>query len=205
MRQLQYFLLLSIAALMTSDTPPLVPHLHVACIDLYLHRRAHRQRRRVEVRQHSDAATRVDYWEVHRSQVEAFLDQRQQVCAFAEHRRPDRLVPAGNYPLLVFPRPGRQQQIQLLEVLHLRHRHQIVAAELAHFSFHATLLVSLARITKLRREAPVRAESNEPRRLLSLMAAQDLLTALVRLSYLSTLKTPPKYANANSCASRNAC
>src|SRR5215207_6075428 len=175
MRQLQYFLLLSIAAPMTSYTPPLVPRLNVARIDLHLHRCAHRQRRRVEVRQHSDAATRVDCRKVHRSQVKAFRKQRQQVRALAEHCRSDRLAPPGNHPLVVFPRSSLQQQIQFLQVPYLRHRYQIVPAELAQFSFHATLLMSLARITKLCREPPVRSESDKPCRLLTLMAAQDLL------------------------------
>ena len=51
----------------------------------------------------------------------------------------------------------------------------MVAAKIAPFAFHATLLVTLARVTKLRGISPMRPERYKPLRLLTLMATQDLL------------------------------
>src|ERR1035438_5063426 len=51
----------------------------------------------------------------------------------------------------------------------------MVAPELPSLAFHTALLVPLPRRAELRFESPVRAESDEPHRLLPLMAAQDFL------------------------------
>src|SRR5579871_933860 len=51
----------------------------------------------------------------------------------------------------------------------------MVAPELPSLAFHPTLLVPFPRRAELRFESPVRAESDEPHRLLPLMAAQDFL------------------------------
>ena len=65
-------------------------------------------------------------------------------------------------------------RVQRIEVGDTRHRHQVVAPEIAAFAFNATLLVTLARRAELRGKPPVRAERHEPHRLLPPIAAQDL-------------------------------
>src|SRR5881628_1755230 len=92
-----------------------------------------------------------------------------------DHPRADRLRTTLNDAALVFLRTGHQQQIQLFQIPDFRQRHQMVPPELAPFSFYATLFMPFAWRAKLRLESPVRAESNEPRRLLPLMTPQNLL------------------------------
>src|SRR6266705_4433747 len=92
-----------------------------------------------------------------------------------DHPRADRLRSTLNDAALVFLRTRRQQQVQLLQIPHLLHRYQMVPPELAPFAFYATLFMPFAWRAKLRLESPVRAESNEPRRLLPLMTPQDFL------------------------------
>src|SRR5260370_26057587 len=94
---------------------------------------------------------------------------------FRNHPRADRLRAALNHPVLLLPRSRRQQQIQLLQVLHARNRHQIVPPELASFALDATFLVPLARRAELRLVSPVGAESDKPGRLFALMSSQDFL------------------------------
>jgi hypothetical protein len=58
----------------------------------------------------------------------------------------------------------------------------VVTAEIVNFSFEAALLMAFAGRAELRSILPLRTERDEPRRQLALLAAQDLLYALVRLS-----------------------
>src|SRR5450759_3357025 len=51
----------------------------------------------------------------------------------------------------------------------------MVSAEVAYLAFHTALLVASRRITELCLKAPVRADGDQTLRLLSLMAAQNLL------------------------------
>src|SRR5712692_845886 len=91
------------------------------------------------------------------------------------HRRADWLRMPLNHPALVFLRTRRQQQVQLFQIPDLRHRHQMIPPELPSFAFHTAFLMPLTRRAELRLESPVRTESDEPRRLLPLMAPQDFL------------------------------
>ena len=65
--------------------------------------------------------------------------------------------------------------VQLVQVLRLRNRHQMVPAEVTDFALDSALFVAPRRIAELRLESPVRAKSNQALRLLSLMPAQNLL------------------------------
>src|ERR1019366_7198729 len=64
---------------------------------------------------------------------------------------------------------------QLRQVRDVRNQHQMVAPEVAHFAFHAALLIAPRRIAELRLKTPVRTETDQPLRLFPLMAAQNLL------------------------------
>src|SRR5664279_2075687 len=94
---------------------------------------------------------------------------------FGNHPRANGLRAARDHPVLLLLRSRCQQQVQLLQVLHAWHGHQIVPPELAPFALHASFLVSLAWRTELRCESPVRAKTDEPRSFFPLMAAQDFL------------------------------
>src|SRR5882724_11114648 len=92
-----------------------------------------------------------------------------------DHGRADRLRTTLDDAALVFVRTRRYQQVQLLQVPDLRHWYEMVPPELAPFAFHTALLVPFTRRAELGFESPVRAESNEPRRLLPLMTTQNFL------------------------------
>src|ERR1700757_241763 len=55
------------------------------------------------------------------------------------------------------------------------HRHPVIAPEVTNLSFYATLFVAFARCAELRLVLPVRTKGDEASRLLSLIAAQNLL------------------------------
>ena len=80
-----------------------------------------------------------------------------------------------NPPLLVLLAARPQVRVQLAQVFHFRHRHQVVPPEVAHLAFHAALLVPTRRVAKLRLESPVRAKGDQPVGLLPLIPAQNLL------------------------------
>src|SRR5207245_3412243 len=108
-------------------------------------------------------------------QFEAFGGQRQKMLALDPHRLADRVRLPGNPPLFVLLAACAQILVQLTEVLHSRHRYQMVPPEVARFAFHAALLVATRRVTELRLETPVRTERDQPVGLLALMPAQNLL------------------------------
>src|ERR1022692_5150802 len=70
---------------------------------------------------------------------------------------------------------GQQLRVQLSKIARRRYRDPVVAAEEAHFAFHAALLMAFAGRAKLSLILPVRTEGNEAGRQLPLIAAQDLL------------------------------
>src|SRR5215210_6385893 len=92
-----------------------------------------------------------------------------------DHSGADRLRPPFNYPAFFFLQARRQQQVQLFQIPHLWHRHQMIPPELSPFAFYAAFLVPFTRRAELRLVSPVRAESDEPRRLLPLISPQDFL------------------------------
>ena len=97
------------------------------------------------------------------------------MLAFGQHRRADRQAAASDQALLFLVHAGRQKPVQLFQVAHLRHGHQIVPPKLATFAFDAALFMAFAGRAELRLKSPVRAEGDEPRGLFALTAAQDLL------------------------------
>src|SRR5579871_3294952 len=91
------------------------------------------------------------------------------------HCGADRLFPARNRSALVLLAGGQQLPVQVLKVLGLGHRHPMVSPEVTSLAFDAALLVRFRWRAELRGETPMRAKSDEPRRLLALISAQDLL------------------------------
>src|SRR5208337_3037407 len=92
-----------------------------------------------------------------------------------DHRRADGLRTPINHPALLFLRTRPDQQVQLLQIPHLRHRHQMIPPELPSFAFHPTFFVSFTWRAELRLESPVRTESDESGSFLPLMSPQDFL------------------------------
>src|SRR5664280_1697487 len=70
---------------------------------------------------------------------------------------------------------SQQLGVQFRKIAGQRYRNPVVAAEVAHFTFHPALLVAFAGRAELSLILPVRTEGDEASRQLALVAAQDLL------------------------------
>ena len=173
--QIEHLLIATETALVPRHALPLLPDLDIGRQQFRLRTRARLQRRRVEVRAHLHAALAIHRRKTGLRQLESFRRQRQQMLAFDPHRLADRHRLACDPPLFVLLAATAQLFVQLFQVLHLRNRHQMVAAEVTHFAFHSALLVASRRVAELRLKAPVRAESDQALRLFPLMTAQNLL------------------------------
>src|ERR1022692_138904 len=98
-----------------------------------------------------------------------------QVFSFQIHSCANRLGPVADQTLLVVPGSFQQEQVQGLPAGNLRDGHHVVPAKVSAFSFHPALLVAFSRGAELRLETPMRSEGDESRRLLPLVAPQNLL------------------------------
>jgi len=88
------------------------------------------------------------------------------------HRRPHTLFASLDVTGLVLATSGFQKLIQFLQVVGPRHGRPMVGSRGASRSAPTT---GTARVAKLRRKAPVRAEGNKPCRLFPLVSLQNLL------------------------------
>ena len=100
--------------------------------------------------------------------------------ALERHRLANRSVAAVQHTPLVRP-AGREQPPIERQVRRLGDRDPVVAPEVAVLALDPPFSCPAAG-AELRLEAPVRAEGDEPDRLLAPVAAQTLRTALARLS-----------------------
>src|ERR1019366_8791430 len=98
-----------------------------------------------------------------------------QVFSFQIHSCANRLGPLADQTLLIVPGSFQQEEVQGLPTGHLRDGHHVVPAKVSAFSFHAALLVAFSRCAELRLKTPMRSEGDESRRLLPLVAPQNLL------------------------------
>ena len=87
--------------------------------------------------------------------------------ALLDHRRSHRLSVPGDLAPFILATGGQQLRVELREVPRLRHRHPVVAPEVAGLAFDAALFVRFVRRAELALEAPVRAEGDEARGLLA--------------------------------------
>src|SRR2546427_6592793 len=108
------------------------------------------------------------------------------------HLRADRLCPSANDPLLIFLGSFEQENVQFLPAADLRHGHQMVPAKVSAFSFHAALLVTFSRCAELGLETPMRSESDESRRLLSLVSSQNLFHCTLEVVVTKSFENPGK-------------
>src|SRR5262249_39352872 len=97
------------------------------------------------------------------------------MLAFDRQRLTDGLLATVDGARLVLAAAGQQQGVELVQIVHRRHRHEMVPAEEAGFSFDATLLMALTWRTEAGFESPMRAERHEARRLLASKPTQDPL------------------------------
>src|ERR1035441_9168909 len=93
------------------------------------------------------------------------------------------LIPLGGFP---------QQLVQMRIIARHRDRHQMIPPEESALSFHSALLVAPRPIAELGLVAPVRAEGDEPRRLLPLRSAQDFLHRRLQVVVAQQVKGSPK-------------
>src|ERR1035441_4542145 len=99
------------------------------------------------------------------------------------------LIPLGGFP---------QQLVQMRIIARHRNRHQMIPPEEPAFSFHATLLVASRPIAELALVAPVRAEGDEPRRLLPLRSTQDFLHRRLQVVVAQQVEGDRKSTRLNS-------
>src|SRR5208283_1103936 len=97
---------------------------------------------------------------------------------------------AVNPPLFLLLAARAQILVQSGQIFYFRHRHQVVPPEIAHFAFHAALLVAARRVAKLRLESPMRTESDQPVGLLALVSAQDLFHRALQV----VVAQPPEHS-----------
>ena len=83
------------------------------------------------------------------------LGQRQQMRSFLDHRRSYRLATPGDLARFIFAAPGEQLRVQFRKVPRLRHRHPVIAPEVAGLAFDAALFVRFVGRAELARKAPV--------------------------------------------------
>ena len=110
--------------------------------------------------------------------------------ALDAHRFAHRVRLPVDPPLLLLLAARAQILIQRGQIFYFRHRHQMVPPEIAHFAFHAALLVAARRVAKLRLESPVRTKSDQPVGLLALVPAQNLLHRALQV----VVAQPPEHS-----------
>src|SRR5229473_5389688 len=96
------------------------------------------------------------------------------MLSFRNHRHAHRLTASGDLAPFILATGGEHLRVEIGEVARLRHRHPVIAPEVAGLAFDAALFVSFVRRAKLARKSPVRAERDEARGFLAPIAAQDL-------------------------------
>src|ERR1700730_16085794 len=97
------------------------------------------------------------------------------MLSFGDHRRAHRLTASGDLAPFILATGGEQLRVEIGKVTRLRHRHPMIAPEVAGLAFDAALFVSFVGRAKLARKPPVRAKRDEARGFLAPIAAQDLL------------------------------
>jgi hypothetical protein len=107
-------------------------------------------RHRIEIGPHPHAPEAINARERGLRQLEAVLDQRQQMLSFRDHRYTHRLTASGDLTPFILAAGGEQLRIEIGEVARLRHRHPVIAPEVAGLAFDAALFVSFVRRAKLR-------------------------------------------------------
>src|ERR1700759_1140758 len=95
--------------------------------------------------------------------------------AFLDHQLSDWLLASGGLALFAGAAAGEQLRVEFVPGSWLWQRPPGIAPEVAGLPLDPAFLMRFYRIAKVAREAPVRAEGDEPRSLLAPMAAQDLL------------------------------
>src|ERR1019366_3415770 len=113
-----------------------------------------------------------------------------QVFSLQIHPCANRLGPLPDQTLLIVPGSFQQEDVQGLPTGNLRDRHHVVPAKVSAFSFHPALLVAFSRRAELRLETPMRSEGDESRRLLPLVASQNLLHRTLQVVITKSLENP---------------
>ncbi|HUW79388.1 MAG TPA: hypothetical protein VMV54_00680 [Acidocella sp.] len=174
MLEVEHMLAPLMAAFMPRDLFAAVPDLDMQRPDPRFHPAARLHRHRVEIRLHRDPALLVDQWEGDIGNIEPLGRAGQQMFALHRHQSADRLNPSGQNPRLITPAMSDEACVQCVKISHARHWHQVVTPEISAFSRNATLLMTLSECAEFGGKPPMRAERQEPHRLLAPMAAQDL-------------------------------
>jgi hypothetical protein len=109
-----------------------------------------------------------------RQRHEKLLRQWQKMLPFNHHPLADAAAPLSDQALLIFLTSSQQLPVEVSPVRSLRHRHQMIAPEIAYFSFHSAFLVPTRRSAKGCLKAPMGAEGDEANRFFPLPTSQNL-------------------------------
>src|ERR1022692_263854 len=123
--------------------------------------RAWRQRNRVAVGPHPNAAQAIDRRKADLGQVKLLSSQRQQVRLFVQHRGANCLCAPTQNASPIQVATALQVHVQLVLTTSFRNRHPVVAPKVSAFALDAALLVAASRVAELALITPVRTESNE--------------------------------------------
>src|SRR5271157_6476680 len=108
------------------------------------------------------------------------------------HRRSYVERARAHHPVLILLGGLPQQFVKMFKIARYRDRHQMVPPEESAFSFHAAFLIAPRPIAELGLVTPVRAESDEPRRLLPLRSPQDSLHRRLQVVIAQQMEGSPK-------------
>src|SRR5579863_1505091 len=143
--EIEHLLMAFVTALVAGEAAAFVPDLDATRMESDLDRPADLDRSRIQVGSHSDAAQPIDPWERDIGQVEAVLGERQQMRAFFDHQRAHRPALPSDLTSFVGAAGGQQLCVEIFEIARFRHRHPVVAPEVAGLALDAALFVRLVR------------------------------------------------------------
>src|ERR1039458_5518841 len=188
--QVENLMRAAITALMLRNPYTVLSELNHAGVDASFDYRARLQRHGVEVGAHLRAACLIDTRKAHLGQIEVFSRKRQKMLLLGEQQRADALGAACQDAALIESAVRQQLGVQLGKVAGRRYGNPVVAAKVAHFAFHATLLMALTGSAKAGLVLPVRAKGDETGRQFPLLATQDLLHRARQV----IVAEPPEYS-----------
>src|SRR5207244_4586845 len=136
--EIEDLLMAVVRARMASDTASLVPDLDDGRRQLDLDGRPRRQRRGVRVGLGLDATLVIEVTKAHLREIEALAGHRSQMLALDRQRFANGLLTTANDAPQIFFAACQQHAIELLQVTRGGHWHQVIAAEVTSFAFHAT-------------------------------------------------------------------
>ncbi len=156
-----------VTALVTRDDLSLPADLDRQRQDAHVRLRARCKRSRVVIDADSDAPLRIDARVAVLADREVLGLKRPHPFALSGHHLAHARRAIADHTTPIGDAAFEQEGIELVEVTDLRHRHEVIAAEVSDLAFDAALLVAFARCAEAGVVLPVRSEGDEARGLLA--------------------------------------